>query len=99
VTLVVVVAIVGAGVFESFPPFGSPGMDRFADAPSAHYLRRALPETGSANAVTSVVLDYRGYDTLGEATILFASIVGALAVMRRRARRDAAAGPEKGAAA
>jgi multisubunit Na+/H+ antiporter MnhB subunit len=72
-------------------------MDRFPDTASAHYLRNGLPETGGANAVTSVVLDYRGYDTLGEATILFASILGAVTVLRRRARRDATSPAGKGA--
>jgi multicomponent Na+:H+ antiporter subunit B len=36
-------------------------------------LERAPGETGSANIVTSVVLAYRGIDTLGELAILFAA--------------------------
>jgi len=87
VTLLLVVAVVGAGVFRDFPAFGDPGMDRFADAPAGHYLRHGLAETGAANMVTSVILDYRGYDTLGEATVLFVSILGALTILRRRTRR------------
>lgn len=51
-----------------------------------YYLRNALKETGAANVVTSVILDYRGYDTLGEATVLFTAILGAVAVLRRRSR-------------
>ncbi len=37
-------------------------------------------ETGSANAVTSVVVSYRGFDTLGEVTVLFlaATAIGLL---------------------
>ncbi len=35
-------------------------------------------ETGAANVVTSVVWDYRAYDTLGEATVLFTAVCGAL---------------------
>ncbi|MEO0304376.1 MAG: MnhB domain-containing protein, partial [candidate division WOR-3 bacterium] len=33
-------------------------------------------ENGSANLVTSIVLDYRGFDTLGELLVLFISILG-----------------------
>lgn len=33
-------------------------------------------ETGSANAVTSIVVEYRSFDTLGEVTVLFISALG-----------------------
>ncbi len=33
-------------------------------------------EEGSANEVTSIVVNYRGFDTLGEVTVLFISIIG-----------------------
>lgn len=43
-----------------------------------HYASNGAAEVGSANLVTSVVVTYRGLDTLGEVTILFlsAAIVG-----------------------
>jgi multisubunit Na+/H+ antiporter MnhB subunit len=40
------------------------------------------------NRVTAVVLDYRGYDTLGEATVILTGIVGALVILRKRGKRD-----------
>ena len=36
-----------------------------------YYLRNSQTETGSNNVVSSIVFDYRGFDTLGEATVLF----------------------------
>lgn len=36
-----------------------------------YYLRNGQMETGSNNLVTSVVFDYRGFDTIGEAAVLF----------------------------
>jgi len=36
-----------------------------------YYLRNGQMETGSNNIVASVVFDYRAFDTLGEATVLF----------------------------
>ena len=49
-------------------PFGSPPMLVGQAIQSA-----AIGETGSANIVTAVVLGYRGIDTLGELSILFAA--------------------------
>ncbi|MCF8297638.1 MAG: hypothetical protein K9J13_08870 [Saprospiraceae bacterium] len=45
---------------------------------SKYYAENAADEVGAANLVTSVVLTYRGLDTLGEITILFltAAIIG-----------------------
>ena len=40
-------------------------------------------ETGADNGVTSVVFDYRGFDTLGEATVLFTAVAGVVLVFRR----------------
>jgi len=34
------------------------------------------------NAVTAVVFDYRGFDTMGEATVLFAAVSGVLVSLR-----------------
>lgn len=85
----VLLAFLGLGVLASrgLPEFGSPIVSLVPASPSNRYLAKGLEETGSANIVTSIILDYRGYDTLGEATVLFASIVGALVVLRGRARR------------
>ncbi|HHO57332.1 MAG TPA: hypothetical protein ENJ70_02130 [Thermoplasmatales archaeon] len=60
-------------------PFGEPDDSRMDD----YIISNAQNETAANNAVTSVVFDYRGYDTLGEATVLFTAIAGALVVLRR----------------
>ena len=41
-----------------------------------HYLKDGENETGATNIVTSVVVDYRGFDTLGEVTVLFMASTG-----------------------
>ncbi len=89
--LVAVMGLFGLQVFTQFPELGVPVMERFADAPSSTYLNDALAETGGPNAVTAVLLDFRAWDTLGEATVLFCAALGTLALLRRRARlRDGA---------
>jgi multicomponent Na+:H+ antiporter subunit B len=47
---------------------------------AAYYAGSAASETGAANVVTSIVVTYRGLDTLGEVTVLFltALIIGFL---------------------
>ena len=63
--------------------FGTPAYTDMDDYMLAH----GQEETGSNNIVTGVVFDYRGFDTLGEATVLFTSIVGAFVILRRRGRK------------
>lgn len=87
VAVLFVVFLAGVKVFETLPPFGTPVYTQTADAPSATYVKEGLKDTGAANLVAAVILDYRGYDTLGEATVLFTSVLGALAILRSRTRK------------
>jgi multicomponent Na+:H+ antiporter subunit B len=48
-----------------------------------HYLDNGLEEAGATNLVTNIVLDYRGYDTLGEVTVLFTATTGVAALFWR----------------
>lgn len=64
------------------PEFGSPSM-RVAQL----YVDNGLEQTGAANIVSAVLLDYRAYDTLGEATVLFTAALGVLTVTRRSGRK------------
>ncbi|HUX02395.1 MAG: hydrogen gas-evolving membrane-bound hydrogenase subunit E [Phycisphaerae bacterium] len=50
------------------------------------YLARGLGRTHAANYVMGIVLDYRAYDTLGEATVIFVAVIGAYAVLRQVGR-------------
>lgn len=60
-------------------PFGEPGEVQMDD----YIITHTQNETGTNNGVTSVVFDFRGFDTLGEATILFSAVAGVLLVFRR----------------
>ncbi len=63
-------------------PAGQPG--ELGDV-ARHYAERGVLEDGGSNLVTSIVVNYRGFDTLGEVTVLFLSVAGAGFVLRRRA--------------
>jgi len=75
-----VLALVGVALlaFSALPAFGAA-----RPTPAVFYLAEALRGTGASNVVTSIVLDFRGYDTLGEATVILVSIAGALVIARR----------------
>ena len=69
------------------PPFG------IAEQPiNQHigigFLDRSIPETGIPNVVTSVLASYRGFDTLGEVTVVFTAGIGILMLLRRRRKED-----------
>jgi multisubunit Na+/H+ antiporter MnhB subunit len=68
--------------FPDLPKFGEPVL-RVAQ----HYLDQGLPQTGAANLVAAVILDFRAFDTLGEVTVLFTAAIGVLAVVRTKGRK------------
>jgi len=77
--LVVAVITGSALVYGTWdiPGFGAP------EAPAQthvgrHYIDNALPETGVPNIVTAVLASYRGFDTLGEVTVIFTAAVAVL---------------------
>jgi multisubunit Na+/H+ antiporter MnhB subunit len=80
--LVVVCAIGFAGM----RPFGQPRMVDDPTSMSAEYLSQTFPKTGAPNAVCAILLDFRGYDTLGEATVIFAGVIGAYVLLRKIGR-------------
>ena len=89
VSVVIIFAIFLAGIriLETLPAFGAPIFARLPDAASQTYIREGLQKTGAANLVASVILDFRAYDTLGEATVLFTSIIGATVILRKKTKR------------
>ena len=83
-----VVLITGAlliyGTWD-IPAFGDP------DAPAQlhvapYYLEKSLPETGVPNVVTAVLASYRGFDTLGEVTVIFTAGIAVLLLLGGRRR-------------
>jgi len=50
---------------------------------SEHYLEYGQEETGSSNAVTAMILSYRGFDTLGESCVLFLAVVSVMILLLR----------------
>ena len=79
IVAIILLIIIATGIRLSLVeiPFGSPD----AKEVGRHYVKEGVEETGSANVVTSVVVNYRGFDTLGEVTVLFIASIGLGAVL------------------
>jgi multicomponent Na+:H+ antiporter subunit B len=93
-----VVVVTGAALV-----YGTLDMPHFGD-PNApvhqhvvpRYLQRSADEIGIPNVVTNILASYRGYDTLGELTVIFTAGVGVLALLGLRRRRRERPGPGQG---
>jgi multisubunit Na+/H+ antiporter MnhB subunit len=69
--------------FKELPQFGYPTIKT-----SSAYLKEGLKDTGATNLVSAVILDFRAYDTLGEAAVLFTAVIGVLTILRRKGRKN-----------
>lgn len=67
------------------PPFGEPDNPVHLHV-APRYLEESEHEIGIPNVVTSVLASYRGYDTMGEATVIFTAVVGVLLLLARGPR-------------
>lgn len=67
---------------SSLSPLGE-GTLRMSEA----YIDGAAARTGSVNLVTGVIFDFRGYDTLGEATVLVTAVLGVLTILRIKGKK------------
>ncbi|CAD7768745.1 hypothetical protein FHEFKHOI_00404 [Candidatus Methanoperedenaceae archaeon GB50] len=61
-------------------------LDVYRYAPIIRYIEEGHPETEVPNMVTYILADYRGYDTLGEETVIFTACVSVILLLRRRSR-------------
>jgi multicomponent Na+:H+ antiporter subunit B len=51
------------------------------------YVEQSYPETRTPNIVTSVLADYRGYDTLGETVVILTAGLAVILILPRNDRR------------
>lgn len=73
--------------------YGTSDMPAFGDGAAPihrhvvpRYIEQSLPETGVPNVVTAVLASYRGFDTLGEVTVIFTAGIGVLLLLGRTGR-------------
>jgi len=82
----VLLSVVGAIPAENFlggttPVTGAAGTP--GEGVTGHYLAASYAETGVHNTVTAVLASYRGFDTFGEAVVVFAAGLAVVVVLHR----------------
>lgn len=105
VPVMVVLITGGALIYGTFdmPSFGDPNAPVHEHV-APRYVEESGKEVGVPNIVTSVLASYRGYDTLGEVTVIFTAAAGVLALLgqpaykavRRRRKKQPGPKPKKG---
>jgi multisubunit sodium/proton antiporter, MrpB subunit (2.A.63.1) len=82
----IVVVITGAILIYGtvdMPGWGDPASPASRHV-SPQYIMDSMEETATPNMVTAVLADYRGYDTLGETTVIFSAGMACILILRRR---------------
>ena len=75
---IIFIAFIYATVSE-IHPFGMPPSQM-----DDYFINNGQKETGANNIVTAILFDYRGLDTLGEATVLFTAVTGVYMLFTKR---------------
>ena len=84
----IAVIITGAALMYStveMPDWGDAGSPANTHV-SPRYIEKSIEETATPNIVTAVLADYRGYDTLGETTVIFTA--GMVCILLLRSKKD-----------
>ncbi len=83
--------------------YGTLDMPRFGDPQAPvhthvvpRYIEESPKETGLPNIVTSILASYRGYDTMGEVTVIFTAGIGVMVLLAAATRRRRRASTEDG---
>ncbi|MFV2019779.1 hydrogen gas-evolving membrane-bound hydrogenase subunit E [Micromonospora sp. LOL_023] len=82
---------VAAGVVAVAATVGLTGRRELSTA-GDYFLREAEPQTGGSNVVNVILVDFRAFDTLGEATVLVAVALGLVGLFRPAPVRAGATG-------
>ncbi len=85
-------AVLGIALYASFgrAPFGENrvGPTDNPETVSAFYLKNSAEKLQTANSVTAIVVNFRGFDTLGEVTVLFLAATGLASILYRKEDED-----------
>lgn len=74
---------------SELPRFGGPDNPAHNEVVE-RYVERGVEETGAVNIVAGMILDYRAFDTFGEAAVLFTAAIGVLSLLSATGGKTAA---------
>jgi multicomponent K+:H+ antiporter subunit A len=75
-------ALLAAGAGAGVGLLAWAGMTRPLETISWFFVERSVPEGGGANMVNVILVDFRGFDTLGEITVLGIAALGLAAMLQ-----------------
>jgi len=83
----IIIAIFAAAALlegvRAFPKWADPYQPASLHV-SPRYIEKTVEETAVPNMVTSVLADYRGYDTMFETSVIFTAGISVMMLLRRR---------------
>lgn len=92
----IVAAIAAVGVMLLYTVGKMPPMNSKRTPDKTHvvprYLEKGEEEGGAKNIITGVILNYRGYDTAGEVTVIFSALCAVVALLDREKRKRSRSG-------
>lgn len=77
------IAILLVLAVAEMPAFGDPQAPAHQGVMNK-YLSDSVEDTGAINIISAIIIDYRAFDTLGEATVLFVAVVAVAAALAKR---------------
>ncbi|MEK7841713.1 MAG: hydrogen gas-evolving membrane-bound hydrogenase subunit E [Deltaproteobacteria bacterium] len=81
------IAVIITGALLIYATVDMPNWGEPNSPPNIHvsprYIEKTIEEAATPNAVTSLLADYRGYDTLGETTVIFTAGIICILLLRR----------------
>ncbi len=88
----ILVAVLGWTLAQTFKdiPFGADrrgNLDQ-PDKVAAFYLKESPESLQTANSITAIVVNFRGFDTLGEVTVLFLAATGLASILYRKEEEE-----------
>jgi multicomponent Na+:H+ antiporter subunit B len=87
-SVLALIALLGAFIVwasQDLPYRGDPGSPAAVhDSVSVYYIENAYLDARTPNMVTSVLADYRSFDTFGEAIVVVTAALAALLILLRR---------------
>lgn len=82
IAIIVVIALAAllAVGFHDIPAYGQQNTPAYQGV-AQHYIQESQAEIGLPNIVTAILASYRGFDTLGEVTVIFTAGITVLALL------------------
>ncbi|KDR94572.1 multicomponent Na+:H+ antiporter subunit B [Peptoclostridium litorale DSM 5388] len=84
-TLALIALLLGA--VADLPEFGSESSPAH-NYVSKTYIQETTKETGALNIVTGIILDYRAFDTLIEASVIFTGVMVVMMLLKKEGAKD-----------